>query len=645
MASDPPPATPPPRPASVATPFGVAAGRRVAAIYRAVARSSPQLDLRILGRVLLHAAAVGAAAGLVGVLFVGALDLAEVLLVRATGYAPLCAAGEHCPPTPTSGVTRPWLFLVIPTLGALVAGWVAHRFAPEAAGGGADGIIEAFHERGGLTRKRMIPVKFAASALTLGTGGAGGREGPTMMIGGAIGSLVGQVLRVGVRERRILLVSGVAAGIAAVFRTPLGAALLAVEVLHRDDFESDALVPAVLASVVSYSVFTSLLGEGRLFAHASAYPFEPAHLPLYVLLAVFVCAAAVVFVRVLDRTRRLFARLPGPPWLRPALGGLGLGAIAWPGLWALGRWARLDGQRFGLLGGGYGAGQIAITGADWIPPALEGAGFLLVLAALKLVATCLTVGSGGSAGDFGPSLSMGALVGGAFGHAARLLDPTIDPGAFALVGMSTFYGGIAHVPLAAVVLVCELAGSYDLLLPLMLAAGVAYVANRKTSLYPSQPRSRRESPAHKGDLTVDILRTVRVRDVVVGGKAFATLAPGAPAATIEAAMVEHEDQDVFPVVDAAGRLVGMVTSDVLRTLASSPDVGALVVAEDVMRPPVCIAPDDDLHTALASMLEHGLREIVVVDGAGTLVGLLDESDVGAAYHAATADLPPRSTIA
>lgn len=616
----------------------MAAGRRIAAIYRAVARTSPQLEMRFLGRVLLHAALVGAAAGLVGVLFVATLDLAEIALVHATGFAPLCAAGEHCP-DPSHGPARPWLFLVIPALGAMLAGWIAARVAPETAGGGADAMIEAFHQHDGAARRRTVPLKFITSALTLGSGGAGGREGPTMQIGGAIGSLVGRALRVTARERRVLLVSGVAAGIAAVFRTPLGAALLAVEVLHRDDFESDAIVPAVLASVVSYSVFISLLGEGRLFAHAPSYPFIPSHLPLYAVLAVVVCASGVVFVRSLGLTRRLFARLPGPAWLRPALGGLGLGVMAWPALWALGRWSGSEGQRFGLLGGGYGAAQVAITGASWLPPALEGAGFLLVLALLKLVATSLTVGSGGSAGDFGPSLSMGALVGGACGHAARLLDPSIDPGAFALVGMSTFYGGIAHVPLAAVVLVCELAGSYDLLLPLMLAAGIAYVANRRTSLYPSQPRTRRDSPAHRGDLTIDVLRNVRVGEILARERHVATLVPGATSGTIEQVMAEHEEQDVFPVLDAGGRVVGMVTSDVLRTLAASPDVGALVVAEDVMRPPVQIRSDADLHQALIAMLEHGLREIVVTDAAGTMIGLLDEAEVGAAYHAATEHVP------
>jgi CIC family chloride channel protein len=260
------------------------------------------------------------------------------------------------------------------------------------------------------------------------------------------------------------------------------------------------------------------------------------------------------------------------------------------------------------------------------------------------VCTALTVGSGGSAGDFGPSLSMGALLGGAFGYAARLVDPSIDPGAFALVGMSTFYGGIAHVPLAAVVLVCELAGSYDLLLPLMLAAGIAFVANRRTSLYPAQPASRRDSPAHRGDLIVDVLRTLRVRDIVVRDRAFATLPLGATAAVIEAAIVQFEEQETFPVVDAEGRLAGVVTSDVLRSLLTSPGLERLVVADDLMVAAPTVSCDADLHQALAALLDHQLRELIVVDAGGEMMGLLDESEIGAAYHAATVDLPPRSTM-
>src|SRR6185369_12291218 len=174
-------------------------------------------------------------------------------------------------------------------------GFVTRR-SPEARGGGGDVMIRAFHNAGGSIPARLIPLKTIASICTLGTGGSGGREGPTMLIGGALGAVVARVLALGKRERRLLMVAGVAGGISAVFRTPLGAALLAVEVLYRDGFEGDALVPAVLASVVSYSVVISIFGESILLAHAPRYNVKTAHLSLYVLLALLISALAIGFV-------------------------------------------------------------------------------------------------------------------------------------------------------------------------------------------------------------------------------------------------------------------------------------------------------------------------------------------------------------
>ncbi|HET6344066.1 MAG TPA: chloride channel protein, partial [Myxococcota bacterium] len=330
-------------------------------------------------------------------------------------------------------------------------------------------MISALHHRGGHVRLRVLWVRGCASILTLGSGGSGGREGPTMQMGGAVGAAVASLLRIGPRERRILYVAGVAAGMAAVFRTPLGAALLAVEVLYRDDFEAEALIPSVLASVVAYSVASTLFGETTLFGHLSPFHFHVGHLPLYALMALGVALSAAVFASILHGIQTVFERLPVPGWMKPALGGLALGALAVPMIAEIGPWMMGGpGRGLGLLGGSYGAIQVALTGAPWLPADWSSVGILLVLAALKLVASALTIGSGGSAGDFAPSLILGGLIGGAFGHAAALLtgDPSLQPGAFTLVGMATFYGGIAHAPLSAMVIVCELAGSYDLLVPL-----------------------------------------------------------------------------------------------------------------------------------------------------------------------------------
>jgi chloride channel protein, CIC family len=603
-----------------------------------VGRAPPTLQM--LGRVLLHAAVVGAAVGLLCLVFVYGLEITQhFVLERLAGYIPLRAAGEGESLAPASTRFRPWLLWALPAVGALIGGAVS-ILAPETRGGGADAIIDAFHNKAGQVRRRVPLVKMIASITTLGFGGAGGREGPTMQIGGAIGSLVGRYLRVTDRERRILLVAGTAAGMAAVFRTPLGAALLAVEVLHHDDFESDALVPSVLASVMSYSVFISFFGESTLFAHAAKYPFVPAHLPLYAVMALVVCAAAAVFVRSMGFVRRTSEAVRVPAWTRPALGGLLLGALATPLVYYFG--TRMgDGQGLGILGGGYGAAQVAITGAPWFPSGWRGVQVLVALGLVKIVATSLTVGSGGSAGDFGPSMVMGGIFGGAFGRAAQLLfdDPRIDPGAFALVGMATFYGGLAHVPIGSLVMTCELAGSYDLLVPLMLAEGIAFVLLRNQVLYHAQVKTKRDSPAHRDDLILDFLKGIRVDEILVKDRPLASFSRNTPAIEVIRVVAGADFQDAFPVLGEDGELVGVISAEILRTTAADPDVSALALAHDMMDAPISVRDTDDLHNALEIMIAHAMRELLVTDENGQVVGVLDQTEITVAYLAATARRP------
>src|SRR3954453_2580089 len=468
---------------------------------------------RIVRRTLLHADLGGVAAGLMGAAFFAALEVVQRLILEDLGgYRPLRAHGEtFLPELSRLGHFRPWLLALLPAVGALASG-ILSELAPETRGGGGDAMINAFHRQDGVVRKRVAWVKGLASIFTLGTGGSGGREGPTMQIGGGLGSTCGWLLGVDPRERRILMVSGVAAGIAAVFRTPLGAALLAVEVLYRDDFEADGLIPAVLASVVAYSVVITIFGETTMFRSPGHFPFIIKHLPLYALLALLVSVLAVMFLSSLRTVQRVTATRTIPRWARPGLGGLALGVFCVPIILFVGRSLAQPGQGLGLLGGGYGAVQLAISGSNWLPIGWAGVGLLAGLCLAKIIASSLTIGSGGSAGDFAPALVIGGLFGGAFGRAAQILMPQshIDPGAFALVAMGTFYGGVSHTPLSSLVLVCELAGSYDLLVPLMLAEGIAFVALRKRSLYTAQVKSQRESPAHKTAATIDVLTTTRV---------------------------------------------------------------------------------------------------------------------------------------
>ena len=449
------------------------------------------LDLRFTGRTLLHALVVGGIVGVAGALFFAGLEFTQRWLIEGiAGVDLMRARGERFLPPEAGRAFRPWLAVAVPAAGGLVAGLISLA-APEVAGGGGDAVVEAFHH-GGRIRRRVAPLKALAAILALGAGGSGGREGPSMQIGGALGTLLSGLVPATRRERRVLLLAGVAAGIAAVFRTPLGAALLAVEMPYRDDFESDALVPAILASVTAYGVVIALFGETTLFGTLPHFPMRPWQLPLFALLALPVALASVGFVASLDAVRGAAARLPGPVWLRPAAGGLAMGLVATAAVSVLDRPLGLPGNGLGLFGGGYGLAQVSLTGAGGLPAGWWLVGLLLLLLLAKMAATALAAGTGMPVGDFAPALVMGAVMGDAFGQAAALLLPTwqIQPAAFALVGMGTFYGGIARAPLSAVVIVSELAGSYDLLVPMMLAVAIAFVATRRWPLYPAQLRRR-----------------------------------------------------------------------------------------------------------------------------------------------------------
>jgi CIC family chloride channel protein len=596
---------------------------------------APPLDVQILGRTLFHTALVGLAAGLVGAAFFAVLELAQRLcLDMLAGFSPRRAHGEKIVAEQVSAVFRPWLIVFLPAVGGLLSGLLT-ELAPETRGGGGDAMIHAFHHQGGIIRRRVLWIKALASVLTLGTGGSGGREGPTMQIGAGLGSTIGRLLRVSPREQRVLMVAGVAAGIAAVFRTPLGAALLAAEVLYRDDFEAEALVPAVLASVIAYSVVISIFGESILFARSPRYPFVPAHLPLYGLLAILITLVASGFLTTLRMVQTRTARLPVPTWARPGLGGLALGVFAVPLILVIGSQIGSPSHALGILGGGYGAAQVAITGADWLPSGWRAVEFLLFLGAAKLLATSLTIGSGGSAGDFGPSLVLGALFGGAFGRAAALLlhDPRIDPGAFALVGMGTFYGGLAHVPLSALILVSELAGSYDLLVPLMLAEGIAFVALRRRSLYHAQVPTRKDSPVHQTPEGPDALAKLSVAEAMGPQRPFRTFEPRTSVQEIVSAVAEATWQSTFPVQSGAKR-EGLITAASVRAVRPDHDLHTLAIAADFMQAAVAVRASEDLRIAADTMLSAGLQQIPVVDADGVITGFLEEADITRAYVAA-----------
>jgi len=348
---------------------------------------------------------------------------------------------------------------------------------------------------------------------------------------------------------------------------------------------------------------------------------------------VVVAAAATLFLGVFRLIRTAFTKLPGPVWIRPGIGGLALGLLSVPIILLVGNFVHIPGQGIGLLGGGYGAVQMAISGVSWLPDGWHAVLLLSVIAFAKMVATSFTIGSGGSAGDFAPSLAIGGLVGGAFGQTARILfaDPAIDPGAFALVGMGAFYGGLAHVPLAAVILVCELAGSYDLLVPLMLAQGIAFVVLRNRSLYEAQESDHIHSPVRRPDRTTDLLKTIPVEEAALKNRSFARFQPSDPIEHITAECRAHPDQEIFPVVKGDGTIRGIISWSSVATASSNRDFLPWIIASDVMQPPVAVFEGNDLRAAVELLAANGIRQIPVVNSEARLTALLTQEDIVTAW--------------
>ncbi len=348
--------------------------------------------------------------------------------------------------------------LVVPVIGGLVYGVLVDRFAREARGHGVPEVMLAVAEKGGRIRPHVAVVKSLASAICIGSGGSVGREGPIVQIGSALGSTIGQVLRIPESRLRLLVACGAAGGISATFNAPIAGVFFALELILRD-FETDSFGAVVLASVTAAVIGRAAFGDQPFLALPAFHVASPVEFAFYAVLGVLAATAGVGFTRVLYGVEDVCDRLwHGPEWLRPAAGGLLLGALL-----------LLLPEMYGV---GYPVLQNGVTGhyAVW---------FLLVLLVGKMFATSLTIGIGGSGGVFAPALFMGAMLGTAFGDGAHALFPglTAPAGAYGLVGMGALFAGAARAPITAVLIIFELTGDYSIVLPLMtaivLAAGLS----------------------------------------------------------------------------------------------------------------------------------------------------------------------------
>jgi len=428
---------------------------------------------------------IGVAGGLGAQLFVWILNFTErLLLVGIAGYQPPEPGSLN--PQPIVGSWGLWLIPLVTTLGGLLSGILVYTFAPEAEGHGTDAAVEAFHFKGGRVRPIVPLIKVFASAITIGSGGAAGREGPTAQISVGVGSMLADLLRLPDEERRVLVLAGMAAGLAAIFRSPLGMAIFSVEILYSGmAFETEALIYTVVASVVAYAVNGLFVGWSPIFLFPETVHFtQPIALVGYAILGVVAGIVGAIEAPIFYGIRDLFRALKIPNHVKPAIGGLlmGLLALVVPE----------------TISTGYGWVQKAMTG-DYI-------GWSLIFLALaKILAMSLTISSGGSGGVFGPNVYVGGMVGAWVAFVADHFIPGagFNTAAFAVVGMAAVFAGTARVPIATLIMVAEMTGGYGLIVPSMLATTIAFVVERTIStgfkyprLYEAQVELRSDSPTH-----------------------------------------------------------------------------------------------------------------------------------------------------
>lgn len=508
-----------------------------------------------------------------------------------------------------------WMKIVMPAAGGLVVGLVVSYFASEAKGHGVPEVIQAIALRGGRIRKRVAAAKIFASAVTIGSGGSVGREGPMVQIGSSIGSSIGQLFHVPSAYMRTMVGCGAAAGIAATFNAPIAGVLFALEIIIGD-FGVMQFSPVVLSSVTATTISRYYFGD---FPHFQIPEYSIVSLwefCFYPLLGVVTGFVALSFTKILYMFEDWFENISLPEWIKPAIGGALLGCVF-----------AIFPEVFGV---GYGAMNLALNNAMELWP-------LFILVFVKILASSITLGSGGSGGIFAPSLFMGAMTGGAFGLVLHSLLPgmTAMPGAYALVAMGGVVAGTTYAPITAILIIFEMSGTYSIILPLMLTCITATVMNstiRRASIYTTK-LLRRGIDIEAGRER-HLLEHILVKDVMISE--VVTIPESTPLSSIIWTF-KTENAPYLHVIDGEGHLTGIISFRDIRPVLNEEGLMDLLVAADIAtRKLVTVSMNDTVQEALDKLTERGVSQVpVLISGQDRkLAGSLTESDINAAYNSA-----------
>jgi CIC family chloride channel protein len=557
---------------------------------------------------------VGIIAGLGAVVFYEALRLATYVFLQVLGGYRVPLPASEGGAVASSHFARPWAIPLIACVGALAGAVLVFAVAPEAEGHGTDAAIAAVHHNPRGVRLRTVFVKIVASALTIGSGGSGGREGPTGQINAGFGSFLARFLDLSPSDARITVASGIGSGIGAIFGAPLGGAVLATEILYRDDFEVEALLPSFIASIVAYAVWGSVEGFGPLFGYVGNYHLTSAmQLVWFALIGVLGGLVGLLYAKSFYAMAAFFSRLTIPRWVRPAIGGLIVGCIglAIP---------EVLGTGYGWIQAGLGAQLLHIP--LWI---------VLILPFARIATTGLSIGSGGSGGIFGPGMVIGAFVGAAVW---RLLEPVVpslghDPAPYVIVGMMACFGSISRAPLAVMLMVAEMTGTLSLIVPAMLAVGLATLIVRRNddTIYRSQLRSRAESPAHRILTGLPLLAMVTASQAMVPARCV-LVEPGESGKFL--AQMEEGDVSAAPLVDPQGHYIGVVTIEALQK--GTGDANALDVEGLIDSTFAPIHESVHLDVVLETLTSTPQTWAAVIDDERRVVGTIAISDIVRNYR-------------
>jgi CIC family chloride channel protein len=534
-----------------------------------------------------------------------------LMLGQGAGYIPPVPGGEGA--TVFTSIARRWMIPIICTIGGLISGLFVFKLAPEAEGHGTDAAIDSFHNKEGFVRRRVPLVKLVASAITIGSGGSAGREGPVALIGAGFGSTIANIFKLDSHDRRIALAIGIGAGIGSIFKAPLGGALISAEILYRRDFEFETLLPSFIASIVGYSVYASWSGWAPIFSINTGFTFShPWQLLGFAILGVVCGLFGMLYGRTFYFIRDRFRGLKLPDYVKPAISGLIVGII---GVFLP-----------QILGMGYGWVQFAINGNTTVLPL----GIMIAVLFGKIVATSLSVGSGGSGGVFAPGLVIGGMVGGvtwSLLHNFSSLVPA-EPATFVVLGMMTLFGGIGKAPLAIMIMVSEMTGNYSLLIPSMVSVVIAYFLTGNSYIYEKQVNTRADSPAHRAEYFVPLLEKIQITDAMVTNPI--TVSPETYLSDLADSM-KSKGISAMPVLDS-GRLAGMVTT---RDMARFPeDKWPKTQVWEVMSKQLLVGyPEETLSEALNRMTKNNISHLPIVDRdyPEKLMGLLAVQNIALTY--------------